>query len=91
MERLRANAETMEDFIERRTGGSGLAVRQARILEKLGDVQFALANRGDIPASIATLLAIDPAHLQAMAGMAGTLSPDDIAAELAAIDTSSAD
>jgi len=90
MERLRANAETMEDFIERRTGGSGLAVRQARILEKLGDVQFALANRGEIPASIATLLAIDPAHLQAMAGMAGTLSPDDIAAELAAIDTDAA-
>lgn len=90
MERLRANGETMEDFIERRTGGSGVEVRHARILEKLDDVAFAIAQGAlkKIPASIATLLAIDPVQLQAMSGLASTISPETLAAELAGIDAS---
>lgn len=91
MERLRANAETMEDFIERRTGGSGVEVRHARILEKLDDVQFAITEgaKKNIPASIATLLAIDPAQLQAMSGLASTISPDTLASDLAALTVAS--
>ena len=79
----------MEDFIERRTGGSGVEVRHARILEKLDDVQFAITEgaKKNIPASIATLLAIDPAQLQAMSGLASTISPDTLASDLAALTT----
>ena len=93
MERLRANAGTMEDYVESRTGGSGLSVRHARIDEKLDDVRYAIARATGIqpeavkiPASIATLLAIDPIQLQAMSGLAATLTPETIAADLAAND-----
>lgn len=93
MERLRANAGTMEDLVESRTGGSGIATRHARIDEKLDDVRYAIARATGIPpdtvkipASIATLLAIDPVQLQAMSGLAATLTPETIAADLAAND-----
>jgi len=82
MERLRANAGTMEDYIEARTGGSGIEVRKARITEKIDDVKFAISiatglpmDQVTVPASIATLLAIDPMQLQAMSGLASTLAP----------------
>jgi uncharacterized protein YjiS (DUF1127 family) len=93
MERLRANAGTMEDYIEARTGGSGEEVRKARIREKIDDVKFAISiatgltmDKIMIPASIATLLAIDPMQLQAMSGLASTLAPETIAADLEQID-----
>jgi hypothetical protein len=39
-----------------------------------------------VPASIATLLAIDPMQLQAMSGLASTLAPESIASDLEQID-----
>jgi len=93
MERLRANAGTMEDYIEARTGGSGVEVRKARITEKIDDVKFAISiatglpmDQIMVPASIATLLAIDPMQLQAMSGLASTLAPESIASDLEQID-----
>lgn len=92
MENLRANAITMEDLIEKRTGGSGTAIRHARINEKLDDIRYALAQATGkpiesiaIPPSIACLVAIDPVQLQAMSGLASTISPETLATELAAL------
>lgn len=84
IERLRGNAGTMEDYIERRTGGSGEAVRHARIMEKLDDIRFAVAQAKQmgIPAGLAMVRAMDPVELQAMAGALNVIGVD--AAELAA-------
>jgi len=83
IERLRGNAGTMEDYIERRTGGSGEAVRHARIAEKLDDIRYAVseAKRLGIPAGLAMVRAMDPVELQAMAGALNVIGVD--AAELA--------
>lgn len=78
MERLHANAGTMEDYVERRTGGSGQAVRYARIDEKLDDIRYAKeqAAKLGIPEVLAMVRAIPPQELSAMSGALKTLGVD---------------
>jgi hypothetical protein len=89
MARLENNASTMEEYTERRTGGSGVAVRRERITEKLEDMQFAIetAKALGLPASLAMLRAIPPNEMMAMAGLSNSLGldPVELAAQIAAV------
>jgi len=91
MARLENNAATMEEYTERRTGGSGVAVRRERITEKLEDMQFAIetAKALGLPASLAMLRAIPPNEMMAMAGLSNSLGldPVELAAQIAAVGT----
>lgn len=73
--RLDNNTLTVEEYIERRTGGSGVAVRQARILEKLEDMRFAReqARAMGLPEDLAMLRAVPPTELSAMAAAVNAL------------------
>jgi len=92
-ERIAENMETVEDAVERRTGGSGQAVRHAAIAEKMDNFRYALhLATGEpiesikIPAAIATVIALGPRITQAAAGIISTLAPEKIAEELDAMD-----
>jgi len=91
-DRILGNLGTVEDYIESTTGGSGIAVRHAAIDEKLDNIRYAISqatgtpvDQVKVPASLAVICAIDPTLLQAAQGIVATLSPDQIAADLAAI------
>lgn len=91
-DKILGNIGTVEDYIEATTGGSGVAVRHAAIDEKLDNIRYALSratgkpiDQVTVPASLAVICAIDPTLLQAAQGIVATLSPDQIAADLAAI------
>ncbi len=91
-DKILGNLGTVEDYIEATTGGSGVAVRHAAIDEKLDNIRYALARATGkdikdvtVPPSLAVICAIDPTLLQAAQGIVATLSPDQIAADLAAI------
>ncbi len=97
-DRILGNLGTVEDYIESTTGGSGVAVRHAAIDEKLDNIRYALSratgkpiDQVTVPPSLAAICAIDPTLLQAAQGIVATLSPDQIAAELADIGTETAD
>ncbi len=89
MARLENNASTMEEYTEKRTGGSGLAVRQERITEKLEDMQYAIAKAKELglPPSLAMLRAIPPNEMMAMAGLSNSLGldPEELARQIAAV------
>jgi hypothetical protein len=91
MARLENNAATMEEYTERRTGGSGVAVRRERITEKLEDMQFAIetAKALGLPPSLAMLRAIPPNEMMAMAGLSNSLGmdPEELARQIAAVGT----
>jgi len=91
-ERALLNSSNIDDVVFDSFGGSGTAIRHARINEKLDDIRYALAQATGkpidtiaIPPSIACLVAIDPVQLQAMSGLASTISPETLATELAAL------
>lgn len=89
MARLENNAATMEEYTEKRTGGSGVAVRQERITEKLEDMRFAIqtAKAMGLPPGLAMLRAIPPSEMMAMAGLSNSLGldPAELAREIAEV------
>jgi hypothetical protein len=93
LENLGENLITPDDFIERRTGMDGEAVRHAAIEQKLNSIRFAISqatgtpiDQVKIPASIAIAVGMGLKTLQAAAGTLNTLSPETLAADIAAID-----
>lgn len=93
LENLGENLITPDDFIERRTGMDGEAVRHAAIQQKLNSIRFAISqatgtpiDQVKIPASIAIALGMGLKTLQAAAGTLNTLSPETLAADIAALD-----
>lgn len=81
MEKLRANAATMEDYVEQHTGGSGRDTRRKRIEEKVEDMVMAkeiaaAAGLDEKLTMLAVLRAIDPAELSAMSGVLKALEVD---------------
>jgi len=96
LENLGENLITPDDFIERRTGMDGEAVRHAAIQQKLNSIRFAISqatgtpiDQVKIPASIAIALGMGLKTLQAAAGTLNTLSPETLATDIAALDTAS--
>lgn len=92
-ERISENQETVEDAVERRTGGSGQAVRHASIAEKFDNFRYAMhLATGEpmesikVPASLATIIALGPRISQAASGIISSLNPESIAAELKQMD-----
>ena len=88
MERLGENILTPDDVIERLTGADGTATRREAITQKLDLISYAIteaAQRG-IPASIATVIALGLRTAQSASGMISTLAPENIAADLTAMD-----
>lgn len=93
LENLGENLITPDDFIERRTGMDGEAVRHAAIEQKLNSIRFAISqatgtpiDQVKIPASIAIAISMGLKTLQAAAGTLNTLSPETLAADIAALD-----
>jgi len=84
MERIDANLLTVEDYIESRTGGSGLDVRHAAIDEKLEDIRYAITRAKElgIPPSLGALMGIPSRKLQAASGIVQQITPESIAADL---------
>lgn len=96
LENLGENLITPDDFIERRTGMDGEAVRHAAIQQKLNSIRFAISQATGTPidqvkisASIAIALGMGLKTLQAAAGTLNTLSPETLATDIAALDTAS--
>ena len=88
MERWGENLITAEDYVESRTGGSGVSVRHAAIDEKLDNIRYAI-ERGTpigIPASICTLIGLGPRAAQSASGLIASLQPEQLAAELGRMD-----
>jgi hypothetical protein len=94
LDNLGENLITPDDFIERRTGMDGEAVRHAAIEQKLNSIRFAVSqakripiDQVEIPASIAIAVGMGLKTLQAAAGTLNTLSPETLAADIAALDS----
>jgi len=92
-ENLGENLITPDDFIERRTGMDGEAVRHASIDQKLNNIRYAISQakripieKVEIPASIAIAVGMGLKTLQAASGTLNTLSPATLAADIAALD-----
>ncbi len=93
MEKLDNNLATAEDYVEKTTGGSGIATRHASIDEKLDNIRYAIAqatgqriDQVKVPASIATIIGLGLRLTQASSGVLSALSPETIAQELDAMD-----
>lgn len=86
MERMDANLLTAADYIEARYGHDADTVRKASVREKIDLVAYAIeyGKTVKVPSSIATILAIPSPKLQAASGLVAALSPETIAADLAA-------
>ena len=93
LENLGENLVTPDDLIERRTGNDGEAVRRAAIDQRLDSIRYAIhratstpIDQVQIPASIAIAIGMGWKTMQAASGTLNTLSPDNIAAEIAAME-----
>lgn len=88
MERLGENLITPNDLVEMLTGSDGEMTRRLAILQKLELVQYAVdeARERGIPPSIATIIALGLRTAQSSSGVLTTLSPETLAADLAAMD-----
>jgi len=91
LDNLGENLVTPDDLIERRTGNDGEAVRRAAIDQRLDSIRYAIhratgtpIDQVQIPASIAIAIGMGWKTMQAASGTLSTLSPDTIAAEIAA-------
>lgn len=89
MERLGENLVTPNDLVEMLTGSDGEMTRRLAILQKLELVQYAVneARERNIPASIATIIAMGLRTAQSSSGILPTLSPETLASDLAAMDS----
>lgn len=92
LDNLGENLVTPDDLIERRTGNDGEAVRRAAIDQRLDSIRYAIhratgtpIDQVQIPASIAIAIGMGWKTMQAASGTLSTLSPDNIAAEIAAM------
>jgi hypothetical protein len=93
LENLGENLITPDDFIERRTGNDGEAVRRASIDQKLDSIRYAIhrataqpIDQVEIPASIAIAIAMGLKTVQAASGIINVLNPTNIAADIAEMD-----
>ncbi len=96
MEKLDNNLATAEDYVEKATGGSGIATRHASIDEKLDNIRYAISqatgqsiDQVKVPASIATVIGLGLRLTQASSGVLSALSAATIAQELDAMDVES--
>jgi len=92
LDNLGENLVTPDDLIERRTGNDGEAVRRAAIDQRLDSIRYAIhratgtpIDQVQIPASIAIAIGMGWKTMQAASGTLSTLSPDNIAADIAAM------
>ena len=88
MERLGENLITPDDLVELLTGNDGRRTREAAVLQKLELISYAIeqAKARGIPASIATIIALGQRTTSSSSSALTTLSPESIAADLAALD-----
>lgn len=87
MERMGENLITPNDLVELLTGNDGQRTREAAIDQKLSLISYAIqrAKERGIPPSIATVLALGQ-RTSSSSSLLTTLSPESIAADLAAMD-----
>ena len=87
MERMGENLITPNDLVELLTGNDGQRTREAAIDQKLDLISYAItrAKERGIPPSIATVLALGQ-RTSSSSSLLTTLSPETLAADLAAMD-----